>query len=87
MHLLVECTYSQSIWKGLQPWVGVGFQQPPVSNYRRLKTWRLSMVNTQVSGELDRERRLQKVIYIIWNIWNERCRRVFDNRAMQADLL
>jgi hypothetical protein len=21
---------------------------------------------------------------IIWNIWKERCRKVFDNRAMQA---
>jgi hypothetical protein len=38
------------------------------------------MVHTQVSGE----QRLQKVIYIIWNIWKERCRKVFDNRAMQA---
>jgi hypothetical protein len=24
----------------------------------------------------------QRVIYMAWNIWKERCRHVFDNKAM-----
>ncbi|KAF8731670.1 hypothetical protein HU200_000388 [Digitaria exilis] len=27
------------------------------------------------------------VIYIAWNIWKERCRRVFDNKAMSMPQL
>jgi hypothetical protein len=36
----------------------------------------------QINQEMTR-----KCIYIIWNIWKERCRRVFDNRALNEDQL
>jgi hypothetical protein len=35
----------------------------------------------QASGEQDHCNRLQKMIYIMWNIWKKRCRRVYDQRA------
>jgi hypothetical protein len=35
----------------------------------------------------DKGRRLQKLVYTVWNIWKERCRRVFGNRAMIANQL
>jgi hypothetical protein len=31
--------------------------------------------------------RLEKVIYVIWSIWKERCRRIFDYRAMDSAAL
>jgi hypothetical protein len=27
--------------------------------------------------------RTQKVIYTIWNLWQDRCRRVFDNKGLR----
>jgi hypothetical protein len=67
-------------------WVGVDLQPPPVSNYRRLKLWWSSMIQERVQGNEQLQKRLQKVIYIVWNIWKERCRRVFDNRAMPPNM-
>ncbi|KAF8653131.1 hypothetical protein HU200_062575 [Digitaria exilis] len=29
----------------------------------------------------------QIIIYIAWNIWKERCRRVFDNKEMMVSQL
>ncbi|KAF8760504.1 hypothetical protein HU200_010127 [Digitaria exilis] len=29
----------------------------------------------------------QMVIYTAWNLWKERCRRVFDNKAMMVTQL
>jgi hypothetical protein len=43
------------------------------------------MIREQVQGQNNMQQRLQKVIYIIWNIWKER--RIFDNRAMESSAL
>jgi hypothetical protein len=37
------------------------------------------MIQTEANEAKERE---QKLIYTIWNIWKERCRRMYDNRAM-----
>jgi hypothetical protein len=29
----------------------------------------------------------RKALYTMWNLWKERCRRVFDNKAMLASQL
>jgi hypothetical protein len=30
---------------------------------------------------------LQVIIYTVWNVWKERCRRIFQNIATNADQL
>jgi hypothetical protein len=45
------------------------------------------MIHSGVQGKKQVQERMQKVIYVVWNLWKERCRRVFDNRAMSADQL
>jgi hypothetical protein len=37
------------------------------------------MVRTAAGNTQDRT---QKVIYTTWNLWKERCRRVYDNSAL-----
>jgi hypothetical protein len=59
---------------------GMALQQPPAKNaYRRFKAWWTSMISLNQPGAADRAR---KVIYTAWNLWKERCRRVFDNVGM-----
>jgi hypothetical protein len=48
--------------------------QQPVSN---LKSWWSDLVGTV---SLDPEYRNQIITYTTWNIWKERCRRVYDNK-------
>jgi hypothetical protein len=45
------------------------------------------MIQEHVQGSIQLQDRIQKVIYIVWNLWKERCRRVFDNRAMPVNQL
>jgi hypothetical protein len=77
--MMVLCLYSKMVWRGLQNWIGTTLHTPPTNNYRKLKTWWNNMMDTQD--------RAQKVIYTTWNIWKERCRRVFDNKAMTESQL
>jgi hypothetical protein len=30
---------------------------------------------------------MQKLIYIAWNLWKERCQRVFDNKALAHEAI
>jgi hypothetical protein len=57
-----------------------------------ISVWRfakknIGMAGAGASGDDQMKTRLQKMIYIVWNIWKERCRRVFDLRAMAANLI
>jgi hypothetical protein len=45
------------------------------------------MLHAGVHDKTQLKDRLQKMIYIVWNIWKERCRRVYDKRALTADHL
>jgi hypothetical protein len=77
IHMLTECSFSASVWQGLESWVGVAFQQPPAGNYQRFKSWWSSMIHSGVQGKRQVQERMQKVIYVVWNLWKERCRQSF----------
>jgi hypothetical protein len=87
LHLVAECSYAEMVWRSLASWIGVRFRPPPSCTYRRLRTWWDSMLTEDLPGTTDAHTRLQKMIYVIWNIWKERCRRVYDNKAMPSSLL
>jgi hypothetical protein len=78
-HILAQCSFTRQIWVQLADWIGITLQTPQQANYRRLKGWWHSMIQTGANEAKERE---QKFIYTIWNIWKERCRRMYDNRAM-----
>jgi hypothetical protein len=73
------CPFSNVVWHGLKEWIGLELQRPPTVNYRKLKIWWSKMV---LSSAGDAQDRTQKIIYTIWNLWKERCRRVYDNTAL-----
>jgi hypothetical protein len=79
LHMVAPCPFSNVVWHGLRDWIGLELQRPPTANYRKLKIWWSKMV---LSSDGDAQVRTQKIIYTIWNIWKERCRRVYGNTAL-----
>ena len=57
---------------------------PTTMNIPWIKDWwtRLCAANSQ---QLDQH--LQAIIYTAWNLWKERCRSVFDNKAQRPSQL
>jgi hypothetical protein len=45
------------------------------------------MTVTGAHGNEVVEVRMQKFIYTVWSIWKERCRRVYDNKGLQPNVL
>ncbi|KAF8727899.1 hypothetical protein HU200_018467 [Digitaria exilis] len=79
--MMVTSSYSVQVWNSFAS-MGITPQQLPPNTYKSFKRWWTSMIgpaNNQAARETE-----QTVIYIAWNIWKERCRRVFDNKAMMA---
>jgi hypothetical protein len=79
LHMLAQCSYSKSVWSGLAQWIGTQLQPSPTRSYRHFKTWWHSMMR---AGQQQQDvNRAQRVIYTSWNIWKERCKRVFENKV------
>jgi hypothetical protein len=81
------CTYSQSVWRALGNWIGVNIGAPPSLDFDRLKAWWRSSLQEGNPDKAETTARLQKMIYACWNIWKERCRRLYDNKALPASAL
>jgi hypothetical protein len=82
MHMMALCPFASPVWQGLTHCIGTQPPPPPASDYRRLKTWWASWTGTEQNQDVT-----QKVLYTMWNIWKERCRQAFDNKAMLASQL
>ncbi|KAF8695074.1 hypothetical protein HU200_037682 [Digitaria exilis] len=82
--MMVQCPYSVQVWRSFSP-IGLTTHQPATSQPNGLKQWWTAMIGQhqpQRSSIID-----QAVIYIAWNIWKERCRRVFDNKELDVNQL
>ena len=79
--MVANCSSSKAVWNDVsqlttQPHLTVG---AAVTN---LKTWWTDLNgNTATPPSVERTKVL---IYTVWNIWNEHCRRVYDNKAIPA---
>jgi hypothetical protein len=90
LHMVAKCSYSRSVWRILSSWLGTDLQDIPAARFQRLQAWWRGMLASGNNGNQDLEHaqaRLQKLIYIVWHIWKERCRGVFDNKAVQPEAL
>jgi hypothetical protein len=77
-HMVANCYCSKRVWQLIEQQTHQQNTHPqqPVSN---LKSWWSDLVGTV---SLDPEYRNQIITYTTWNIWKERCRRVYDNKAL-----
>jgi hypothetical protein len=77
--MVVRCSYSMAVWQHIATRFGI--PQPPQQSRTMRRWWRLVLNQ----GSADRENHLQVIIYTLWNIWKERCQRVFQQIGINAD--
>jgi hypothetical protein len=81
LHMVAKCSYVKEVWQRVATLSSI--QAPPTAA-RNIGTWWRSTLR---QGSADMTNHTQVLIYTIWNIWKERCRRVFQNVAISADQL
>ncbi|KAF8645956.1 hypothetical protein HU200_066047 [Digitaria exilis] len=74
LHMIAKCSYSAQVWNIMA--TGTDFQIPPPTGIRRVIGWEL------ISSTGLTHAHTQLIIYTLWNLWKERCRRVFDNKTL-----
>ena len=77
LHLAANCSYTQSVWSMVSQQTGHQILMGTTSD---IKTWWSNLIS-------DSSDRNQTITYTIWNIWKERCRRFYDNKALTAPQL
>jgi hypothetical protein len=81
LHMVAQCSYTKAVWQKNCPWI----QHPTADSApRTLRRWWRSVLRQSAT---DRDKHLQVIIYTVWNVWKERCRRIFQNIATHADHL
>ncbi|CAN6230203.1 unnamed protein product [Urochloa humidicola] len=81
LHMVAGCSFSSEVWSRMEQWSQ--FTLPP-NRPRRLWAWWINLVQ---SVRPTTDQHLQVLIYTVWNIWKERCRRVFQRKAMTPEQL
>ena len=83
---MANCPYSKQVWQQVEDWSGEqGLKQNQHSS--RIKNWWTHLNTAQGHTAGANPKRAQIVVYTAWNLWKERCRRVFDNKAMDVQHL
>jgi hypothetical protein len=80
-YICLQSALTQAIWQSIAQWSNL---QLPPQNVASMRRW-WHTVTQGVAGNGDEQ--MQVIIYTIWNIWKERCRRVFQNKALTTDQL
>jgi hypothetical protein len=77
LHMIATCSFSKSVWTK----IAMDYSLQPLQDpgHMTLRSWWQSWVDR---GRAESNKHLQVLIYTVWNLWKERCRRVFDNKAM-----
>ena len=78
-HMTLKCSFSKLVWEKMEQWSGLPLLKPNEHRNGRLKKW-WKRVTARIPGE-DSSRKTTTAVYTTWNIWKERNRRGFDNKA------
>jgi hypothetical protein len=81
LHMVAKCSYAKAVWQQIVSWFNI---QTPPSTARMIRDWWRILLRW---GADDRAHHTRLIIYTLWNIWKERCRRVFQHLAVAADQL
>jgi len=78
-----SCTFSQGVWNRIAQQFNCQILQG-ISSHTSVSDW---WDDVSQWSQPEPARHLQIIIYTAWNLWKERCRRIFDNRALTQDQL
>jgi len=82
-HLSLQCLFAQAVWNQVMSWELFDVELPaPSDGSLQISSWR-----EDASGRIPRDKRRAfngTVIYVMWNIWKECSRRIFDDRFQTA---
>ena len=81
IHMFANCTYTTAVWQRIAQWSDL---QIPPQNAVSMRRWWRSVTR---AAAVNQDENMQVIIYTIWNVWKERCRRVFQNKAINYDQL
>jgi hypothetical protein len=73
--MIAKCDYSKAVWQQMA--MDGQFQLPQFQNVHRVLSWWELMKKASCNQPQAREKHMQLIIYMAWNIWKERCRRIF----------
>jgi hypothetical protein len=74
-HMVVNCTYAQAVWQRVAAWLNIQLRTQNAATMGRW--WKL----ITKADAANKDNQLQVVIYTVWNIWKERCRRFFFKQS------
>uniref|UniRef100_A0A0A9C0S7 Uncharacterized protein n=1 Tax=Arundo donax TaxID=35708 RepID=A0A0A9C0S7_ARUDO len=79
LHLFTNCTYSVDlVWDMTACWSGIQ-ELRQQGRPLQIKQWWTDMTGT---GESAKFTERYQTTYIAWNIWKERCRRIFQAKSL-----
>ena len=81
-HMIAACSFSLRVWDQIAQYYH--FQMAQVPAQPTLNTW---WKNPSQTGQVEPKEHIQIMIYTAWNLWKERCRRVFDHKELSVDQL
>ena len=79
-HLCLHCCFAQEVWALVHHWTD-GLINTPTAEMEVEDWWNTSV---QTSSAENRARVAALLIYIVWNIWNERNMRIFQGISQPA---
>jgi exonuclease III len=80
-HLCKDCPFTMAIWNQVRTWLGMGVApSQPVSNFPSIDAWWDAMLIG--ASKTDARRLSGRFLYVIWNAWKERNRRIFNGMRL-----
>ncbi|CAL5041844.1 unnamed protein product [Urochloa decumbens] len=80
--MVANCTFAKDIWQRISIATATP-QLQQTATFRSINAWWRSIAPFALANA----DALQTAIYTIWNIWKERCRRVFENKSLTSTQL
>jgi hypothetical protein len=84
--MMANCSYAKSVWQQVELWSGEQQLKQHLPISKLIEWWTKLNPGDRRSGN-PQNLRATIIVYTAWNLWKERCRRVFDNKAQNEQNL
>jgi hypothetical protein len=80
-HLCLNCSFAKELWHLVLSWANLTFQNTQADEHEIQAWWAMALK----PHSFKKQRSVVAILIVTaaWNIWNERNRRIFDNKFLQ----